>query len=118
MSSSSSPELGVLQGQVCELQEEVKELSLSVSGLLTLEHRMKAVEAQQRAQDARLEHIDRVVMSIQSDIQKLQKTFGNLEQQKAQDSRKLDDIYTVQMRLLDLLLPRESTTQQTLIPGT
>ena len=96
----------VLQGQVTELAQDLKELKLSVSGLMTLESRMKAVEAQQRAQDARLEHIDRVVMSIQSDIQKLQKTFGTLELQRQQDGAMLTDILRTQHRMLELLQPK------------
>ena len=102
----SSPEVVVLQGQVTELAQDLKELKLSVSGLMTLESRMKAVEAQQRAQDARLEHIDRVVMSIQSDIQKLQKTFGTLELQRQQDGAMLTDILRTQHRMLELLQPK------------
>ena len=101
-----SPELIVLQGQVSELQEEMKDMKLSVSGLLTLEPRVKAIEAQQRAQDARLEHIDRVVMSIQADIQKLQRTFGALEAQRIADATKLDAILASQLRMLDLLQPK------------
>lgn len=101
-----SPEVVVLQGQVGELAQDLKELKLAVSGLMTLESRMKAVEAQQRAQDARLEHIDRVVMSIQSDIQKLQKTFGSLELQRQQDGAMLTDILRTQHRMLELLQPK------------
>lgn len=81
-------------------------MKLCVSGLLTLEPRVKAVEAQQRAQDARLEHIDRVVMSIQSDIQRLQKTFGALEAFRAADGQKLQSILDTQFRMLDLLQPK------------
>jgi uncharacterized coiled-coil protein SlyX len=108
----SSPEYEVLQEQVVELAGDMKDMKLSVSGLLTLESRMKAVEAQQRAQDARLEHIDRVVMSIQTDIQKLQKTFGALEPaisdlklQRSADASVLKEILTTQQRMLSLLQP-------------
>lgn len=102
----SSPELEVLQTQVGEVQEEVKGLALAVSGLQTLEARVHAVEAQQRAQGARLEHIDRVVMSIQVAIQKLEKMFAGLETLRLTDAKKLDAIYETQVRMLDLLQPR------------
>ena len=84
----------------------MKDMKMSVSGLLTLEPRVKAVEAQQRAQDARLEHIDRVVMHIQSDIQKLQKTFGALEAQRISDAKVLSDILQTQLLMLSLLQPK------------
>jgi prefoldin subunit 5 len=102
----TSPEVVFLQGQVHELREDVKDLKLAVSGLQTMEPRVKAVEAQQRAQDARLEHIDRVVMSIQGDIQKLQKTFSALETHRAEDRQILGTILETQHRMLDLLQPK------------
>lgn len=98
--------MAVLSEQVSELREEVKVLQLSVSGALTLEHRMKAVEAQLRSHDVRMEHIDRIVMSIQHDIQKLQKNFGVLTEMRLADAKKLDDIHALQMRMLDLLQPK------------
>jgi len=99
----SSPELEVIQGQVSGLQDEMKGLKLSVSSLQTMEPRMKAVEARQGAIDSRVDHIDRVVMSIQVDLQKLSKTFDQLE---SQHTKKLDDIHAMSLQLLALLQPK------------
>ena len=101
-----SPEVAVLQGQVAELQDEMTGMQMSLSGLLTLGPRMEAIEAVQRAQDIRISHIDRVVMSIQSDIQKLQKVFAVLESQRAQDGLTLSSILETQHRMLELLQPK------------
>ena len=81
-------------------------MQMSLSGLLTLGPRMEAIEAVQRAQDIRISHIDRVVMSIQSDIQKLQKVFSVLETQRAQDGLTLSSILETQHRMLELLQPK------------
>jgi len=101
-----SPEVAVLQGQVADLQDEMTGMQMSLSGLLTLGPRMEAIEAVQRAQDIRISHIDRVVMSIQSDIQKLQKVFSVLETQRAQDGLTLSSILETQHRMLELLQPK------------
>lgn len=99
----SSPEITVLQTQVAELQEEMTDMKTSVSSLKTLPPRMTALEAQQRAADARFEHIDRVVMSIQLGMQKLEKSFAGIIEQHAADTAKLDVIHSMQIRMLDLM---------------
>ena len=83
-------------------------MKLSVSSLKVLEPRVEAVESQQRAQGVRLEHIDRVVMSIQADIQKLEKIFGKLEVQRIADANVLKEILSVQQQMLGLLQAKAS----------
>lgn len=100
-----TPELSVLEGQVKDLQKEMREMKLSISNLNTLLPRVEAVETAQRATDARIQHIDRVVMDIQLNLQHLHKSVASVEASQAQYASKLDTILTHVQKVLGLLQP-------------
>lgn len=99
----SSPELAVLEGQVTELQKEMREMRLAFSNLSTLLPRVEAVESAQRATDARIQHIDRVVMDIQLNLQHLHKSVNSVETAQSQNATKLDAILTHMQRMVTLM---------------
>lgn len=99
----SSHEYGAIARQVEDLAEQVRGLSMKVDGVATLEPRVEALESTTRAHSARLEHISKVMLDIQREIQKLDKSVAasNFEQ-----NAKLDGIAQLQYRILDLLQPK------------
>jgi len=83
----------------------MRDLALKVDGIQTLEPRVAALENTAQAHAARLDHMNKVVMAIQVDVQKLSKQFaaGNAEQRA-----ELAVLRSMMQQTLDLLQPKVS----------
>lgn len=100
---SSTVELQELERRVGELEDTVRGFGLKLDAVGTLEPRIQALEATSRAHGTQLAHLEKVVLAIQVEVQKLSKSWA---QESAKQAQKLDDIHGMQQRLLDLLQPK------------
>lgn len=100
---ASTPDTGPLERELAELKERVENLELKVEGITVLEPRVEALERTQSAHQARLDHMNKVVMAIQVDVQKLTKQVASYDERQ---SKKLDEISAKQDTLLALLQPK------------
>lgn len=96
----SSPELVELERRVEGLSDELRDLALKVDGFSVLSTEVEALKGVTNAHAARLEHINKVVMALQVDIQRLTK---KVETTAADNNRKLDEIQATTNRILEAL---------------
>jgi hypothetical protein len=99
----ASPELDTLGREVEELKQTVSDLALKVEGIQVLEPRVEALERTSTAHSARLDHMNKVVLAIQLDVQRLGR---KLDHMAGEHTAKLDQISNKQDQLLALLQPK------------
>ena len=99
----ASPELETLGREVEELKQSVSDLTLKVEGVQVFEPRIEALERTAQAHSARLDHMNKVVLAIQLDVQRLGR---KLDHMAGEHAAKLDTISAKQDQLLALLQPK------------